>query len=381
MFDLRRLFRGGAGVTVQMHAATVAILAALAVLPASAVGNERLSCSQQAAAIRESGCGAVGRQAFTTTRSQASPSRRVYCFGDAAHSTNGWYSNGTSHGWFRQGYAGTLAERVVYDDSVDVMHSLGCHTVRADIRPNDPDANGGRSNQRAQLYATDATLAHHGGQPSLEAKAGKTSWYGFAFATNPGYVPHYDRVQGNWNAIFSWHDAPINGVWAPLANILLEVATIGPKKGREYRCAVGLRKLVKARLGIQLNGGDLNDRNWPRETSRATCRRYLGPVFTPGRRYRVQMRVKWGAYMDGALEVWIDGTKYVDVKRVSNVWYRGSKVDSGIYPVFENYSFYDPSLPTRSVYYGGLIKGASRSDVDVPIAGTESAKKSTRGSR
>lgn len=104
---------------------------------------------------------------------------------------------------------------------------------------------------------------------------------------------------------------------------MLAGATTGPRKGREYRCGLGLRKLAKARLDIQLNGGDLHDPNWPRETSRLTCRRYLGPVFTPGRRYRVQMRVKWGAHMDGALEVWIDGTKYVDVKRVSNVWLPG----------------------------------------------------------
>lgn len=373
LVDLR-LSHGWAGNISRVHAPTVLILAALALVPASAGGTERVACSEGTAAAYDASCVRAGSRASTTARSQASPSRRVYCFGDPAHGMSGWHSDGTSLGWFRQGYAGTLAERVVYDDSVDIMHSLGCNTVRADILSNDPDANGGRANQRAQLYANDATLAHHGGQPSLEAKVGKASWYGFAFATNPGYVPHHDRVLGNWNAIFAWHDAPINGMWGPLANILLEVATIGPRKGREYRCGVALHRLGTARLGIQLNGGDLNDPNWPRQTSRLTCRRFLGPVFTPGRRYRVQMRVKWGAHMNGALEVWIDGTKYVDVKRVSNMWYRGTTVDAGIYPVFENYSYYNASLPTRSVYYGGLIRGASRSDVDVPVVGTESVK-------
>lgn len=316
-----------------------------------------------------------------TASSQQSPTRQVYCFGDPTHGTSGWHGDGTSLGWFRQGYAGTLSQRVTYDDSVDVMHSLGCHTVRADIQPSDPDANGGRANQRAQLFANDSTLAHHGGQPSLEARVGKTSWYGFAFATNPGYVPHHDRVRGNWNAIFSWHDAPINGRWGPLANILLEVATIGPRKGSQYRCGVPLRKLKQPRLGLQLNGGDLDDAGWPRESGRLTCRRQLGPVFTPGRRYRVQMRVKWGAHMDGALQVWIDGTKMIDVDRINNVWRRGPTIDGGIYPVFENYSYYNPSLPTRSVYYGGLVRGASRSDVDIPLMATESAQTKLLGAR
>lgn len=42
----QRSFPGGAGITARMHAATVAILASLAVLPASAVGNERVGASR-----------------------------------------------------------------------------------------------------------------------------------------------------------------------------------------------------------------------------------------------------------------------------------------------------------------------------------------------
>jgi len=357
-------------------------LAALALTPASAAGNsvggnsapgmlpakENGRVAAREMALREHSSPTT-TNTTTPTSSPVSPDRRVYCFGDPGHGTNGWQSDGTSLGWIRQGYAGALAERVVYDDSVEVMQSLGCHTVRAEIQANDPDANGGTSNQRAQLYANDSTLAQSGGQPSLDAKMGKTSWYGFAFATNSGYVPHYHPVFGNWNAIFSWHNAPINGVWGPLANIMLEVATIGPRKGREYKCGVPLRKLSQPRLNIQINGGDQDDTTWPSEGRRLTCRRYLGPAFTAGHRYRVQMRVRWGAHMGGALQVWIDGTKYVDVRRVSNMWYRGSTVDNGIYAVFQNYSYYNASLPTRSVYYGGLIRGASLSDVGIPLIG------------
>jgi Polysaccharide lyase len=247
-----------------------------------------------------------------------------------------------------------------------VMGSLGCRTVKAEIQPRDPDANGGTANQRAQLYTTDSLLSKYGGHPSLDAKAGKASWYGFAFSTNTGYVPHYDPVFGNWNSIFSWHNAPINGVWGPLANIMLEVSTIGPTSGSEYRCGTPLSKLAQPRLNIQLNGGNQADSNWPNEDGQLTCRRYLGPVFQPGRKYRVQMFVKWGATMEGALQVWIDGTKYVDVSGISNMWYSGSTMDNGIYPVWENYRAYDTTLPTNIVYYGGLVKGAAQSDVAIP---------------
>ncbi|MGI8886634.1 MAG: fibronectin type III domain-containing protein [Gaiellaceae bacterium] len=295
-----------------------------------------------------------------------SSGRHVYCFGDPTYSGSGWQYDATSNGSVRQGYAQTLNQRVGYDNSVDVMRSVGCQTVKAEIQPRDPDANGGTANQRAQLYMSDGQLAKYGNQPSLDANVGKTSWYGFAFSTNSGYVPHYDPLFGNWNSIFSWHNAPINGVWGHLANIMLEVATIGPASGTEYRCGAPSTRLSQARLQIQLNGGDQADPNWPNESGRLTCRRYLGPVFEPGRRYRVEMLVTWGAHMNGSLQVWIDGTKFVDVAGISNVWYSGSTIDNGIYPVFENYRAYDTSLPTNTVYYGGLVKGSARSDVAIP---------------
>ncbi len=353
--------------TIARRLATPLILIALVFAPASAADRESSlpPLRDQEEKRMTSEDVAVSEDPRLWARIPApSRNRWVYCFGDPGYGTNGWQFDGTSLGWIRQGFGDTLAQRVVYDDSVDVMRRLGCHTVRAEIQPGDRDANGGTSNLRAQLYSSDSILAKHGGQPSLRAQAGKTRWYGFAFTTNSGYTPHYDPVFGGFNTIFSWHNSPIGGIWGPLANIGLGVATVGRTK--RSKCSAPVAKISPPRLQIEINGGDQDDPNWPNADGRVTCRRYLGPAFTAGHRYRVQMRVKWGAHMDGALQVWIDDKRYVDVKRVSNVWFRGSTVDNGIYAVFENYSYYDPSLPTRSVYYGGLIQGTSWEDVAIP---------------
>jgi Polysaccharide lyase len=308
----------------------------------------------------------------TTTTSQTTPSstysadRYLYCFGDPLFNGSGWGGDVTSAGWHRQGYAGTLAQRVTYDDSVKVMQSLGCHTIKAEVQPQDPDASGGTANQRAQVIALDSYLTS--GQPSFGIKEGQTHWYGFAFTTNSGFVPHYDPVNGNWNAVMSFHNSPINGVWGPLAPIMLEVDTLGPSNGAtNWDARASLTRLARPRLGIQLNGGNQNDSNWPNEgDGQITCHRFAGPVFTPGQLYRVQARITWGAHMNGALQVWIDGVKYVDVTGISNLWYSGTTVDNNAYPVFENYRYYDVMLPTNDVYYGGLLTGSSQADVTVP---------------
>jgi hypothetical protein len=149
---------------------------------------------------------------------------------------------------------------------------------------------------------------------------------------------------------------------------MLEVDTLGPSNGAtNWNASAQMTRLAQPRLGIQLNGGDQNDSNWPNEgDGRITCHRYAGPAFYPGRLYRVQMKITWGAHMDGALQVWVNGVKYVDVTGISNLWYSGTTVDSNTYPVFENYRYYDTSLPTNDVYYGGLIRGSTQADVTVP---------------
>jgi Polysaccharide lyase len=301
----------------------------------------------------------------TTTTPVYSSSRRVYCFGDPSYGTGGWQWEGTSNGWVRQGYSSSLSSRVAYDDSVDAMKSLGCHTIKAEIQPTDPISGG---NQRAQVKIDDSNLSSFGGQPSLGIKEGQTWWYGYAFRTNPGYVPHYDSVMGNWNSIMSFHNSPINGVAGPLAPIMLEVDTLTPSNGAaDWDARASLVKSATPHLGIQLNGGNQNDSNWPNEgDGQFTCHRFRGPTFVAGARYVVQFKITWGAHMNGALQVWINGTKYVDVSGISNMWYSGSVVDAGMYPIFENYRAADTSLPTNIVYYGGIIRGSTATDVDVP---------------
>jgi hypothetical protein len=293
----------------------------------------------------------------------------VYCFGDPILNGTGWSGDVTSADWHRQGYSATLAQRVVYDDSVNVLQSLGCHTIKAEIRPADLDANGGTANQRAQVIATDQFMAQSG-QPSFGIKEGQTHWYGFAFATNPGYVPHYDPVFGGWNTIQAFHNSAINGVWGPLAPIELAVTTIAPSSS-EWTCQNGSSawqntRLATPRLLIMVEGGDQNDPSWPNDGPTLTCRRYLGPGFQAGHLYRVQMKITWGAHKDGSLQVWIDGSKYVDVAGISDMWYSGSTVDAGMYAELTNYRYYDTTLPTNDVYFGGFITGSTQADVAVP---------------
>jgi hypothetical protein len=247
------------------------------------------------------------------------------------------------------------------------MQALGCHTVKAEIQPRDPDANGGTANQRAQVMALDSYVAASG-QPSFGMKEGQTRWYGYAFKTNAGYVPHYDSTFGNWNAIMSFHNAAINGMYGPLAPLMLEVDTLAPSNGStNWDARATLTRSAQPHLGLQINGGNQNDANWPNEgDGQITCHRYMGPVFTAGHLYHVQFKVTWSSKMQGAVQLWIDGTKYVDVTGVSNLWYSGTSVDQNMYPVFENYRYYDTTLPTNAVYYGGLITGSTQADVLTP---------------
>jgi hypothetical protein len=295
--------------------------------------------------------------------------RHVFCLGDSDFGGNGWRYDGTANGWIRQ-YPSGLPQRVSFDNSVNVMRSVGCDTIKAELQPNDPDTNGGTTVQRAQLYVDDAQLAKYGRQPALGDTRGETTWYGFAFATNAGYTPQTGKADGtgaNWNLIFSWHNTPVRGVWGPQANIQLVVATTAPSNGATaVSCGGQYTTLSQPRLSIELTGGNQDDSRWFVDDSDSTCRRYFGPVFQPGHVYRVAMAVKWGDHKSGALKVWIDGTEVTNVSGIDNLWY-GAAGQAGLYPVFENYRPYSFAIRSiNDVYYGGLIKGTSLDDVQVP---------------
>jgi hypothetical protein len=222
--------------------------------------------------------------------------------------------------------------------------------------------------QRAQLIAPDSYLT--GGQPSFGVKEGQTHWYGFAFQTNVGYVPHYDPTFGGFNTIMSFHHSLINGVSGPLAPVELAVTTLQATNPstlcQDSASAWQNTRLSTPRLLFMLEGGDQTSSSWPNDGPTLTCRRFHGPNFVAGHLYHVQYKITWGAHKNGALEVWTDGVKWVDVTGISNMWYSGTTVDSNMYPAFENYRYYDASLPTNDVYYGGLVTGATQTDVFVP---------------
>jgi hypothetical protein len=274
-------------------------------------------------------------------------------------------SNYTSNWWLRQGDLNYLSQRVVYDDSVTVMQSVSpdCHTVKAEIQPNDTETLAGQQAQRAQVRLADIDS----GQASLGMSTGITRWYGFAFTTNPGYVPQYAQYSGDWNIIYSSHNLPINGVYGPQAPIALAVTTEAAASGAsDWTSNTNMMHLATPRLELQVNGGNQDDPDWwIKDGNGNTMHRYLGPVFTPGHLYRVQFKVTWGAHMNGAIQLWIDGVKYVDVAGICNLWYSGT-TDGVNYALFENYRKYDTSLPINDVYYGGLLTGTTQADVTVP---------------
>ena len=230
----------------------------------------------------------------------ASSVRYVYCLGDPSYDGDGWKYDGTSTGWIRQ-FPYLLPERVSFDSSVTVMQSLGCSTVRAELRPTDPDPNGGTDVQRAQAYTADSLLAQYGNQPPLDTTRGSYRWYSFAFTTNPGYKPQRSSSWPNWNGIFSWHDTGGGAQgWAPQANLGLSVGTAGPAGGGQAKCGDPYVTYDTPKLDIELNGGDetVFRSTWS-DTATTTCLRFFGPDFVPGKRYVVQMGIKWGRRRDG----------------------------------------------------------------------------------
>lgn len=323
--------------------------------------------------------------AATTTTAPAtySSGRFVYCLGDASWSylgwAPGWWYDGTSTGWTRDAAdlsATMMSQRVVFDNSVQVMQTVSgssgqpnttgpCQTVRAEVRAGDPQltdvANGAQASW-LNLVPSNATNTFYGSRPSLLPQQGQDWWYGFAFTTNPGYTPQTDPSFPNWNVLgLEFHSSDFGGL-GPLA---MEVATAGPSNGAStYKCNTALTPLAKPRLEIDLTGGDVSQGAY--DTTTNTCRRYQGPTFQAGHLYRVIYHVHWDAFQNGSLQVWIDGTPVVNDSGVSTLWRSGSTVDAHAYPQLQNYRKTTATQSTNIVYYGGVVRGTTQTDVTIP---------------
>jgi hypothetical protein len=327
-----------------------------------------------------------------------SSSRFVYClgvpnwvFGD---SSPGWWSGGTSTGWLRDaaGQNAITPQRVYFDDSVKVMDSVSgsygrpgtsgpCRTVAVRIDSSDPQVSGIANGAQGSVIRMDpqnATNTFYGGRPTVIPQQGETWYYGFAAATNGGYVPHGAKTSdpgfGNWNSFGLELHSSI-GVLGP---IMQEIATVGPRGGGtrrrngaiSYRCNTNMAKLSQPRLQVALTAG-LN--NATTNDSSHTCLRFQGPAFRPGAVYRVIYQVKWDSFGHGLFRWWVDSgdgrgyVLYADADGVSTLWRDGSgNVDTRTYPQLLNYRKTDTSLPTSIMYYGGFVRGSTMTDVMIP---------------
>jgi hypothetical protein len=330
-----------------------------------------------------------------------SAGRFVYCFGGPRwlyggqnSTTPGWWFGGTSTGWGRyaaDGNPSLVSTDVEFVDSVSVMGSVHgtygkpgtsgpCRTVAVAIQPGDPPTPGVVAGAQASGIGlgSNATNAFYGQRPSIIPQQGETWFYGFAAATNGGYVPYgarrTDLTFGNWNSFGLEFHSTIGS----LGPLMQQIATIGPggkgARGRNssasYPCNSRMVKLARPRLEVALTGGQ-NDAVG--SDGAHTCLRFQGPEFHAGRLYRVIYQVKWDAFGHGMFRWWVDSgdgrgyRAYADVSGVSTLWRDASgNADAGTYPQLLNYRKTDTSLPTAVMYYGGIIRGATMRDVMIP---------------
>jgi hypothetical protein len=290
----------------------------------------------------------VGICAAHVPGSEGSAEGRIeYPFGVASYAGTGWSSDTTSTGWTRQA---PIASRVAFAPHVRL--ALGWPTLGAQIDPGDPVLWGG---QRAQVFTTETALRERAELP-LMTERGDSAWYGFVFRTSARYVPQKTMPYPNWNGVFSWHDGgyacgPAH-CWAPQANISVSIATAVPRDGH-------WRFLVQPRISIEVYGGDVHDKEWWHHGHR-----WYTVRFVPGRRYEIAMGVKWGDSGDGSIEVWINGRRVVAQSGLSTLWQ-----GLGVFPLFENYRPPGSDAAIRAantVYYAGLVRGATRSQVSMP---------------
>jgi Polysaccharide lyase len=312
----------------------------------------------------------------------------VYCFGEPSwvyngqnSGTPGWWYGGTSTGWVRDGDVPDLNTVVHFDDSQSVMQNVTgsygspgssgpCHTVAAEVDGTTPQVAGiANASQRAVMRLsspnTSSSFYGYSTDTSLLPQRGSTWWYGFAFRTNTGFVPHgfasYDAAFGNWNNFMSWHTSTLSGVgdgWG-LGFFIGNNAPAGSPAGAQYGCGASLTQ-VQPYIGVAVSGGDMAN------SAAQTCLRWRGPNFVAGALYKVAMRVTWSADQTGSVDIWINGAQYVHATGISEWWKNGSTYDAGPYPLLYNYRRYDSSLPRDIFYFGGLIRGSTATDVEIP---------------
>jgi hypothetical protein len=287
----------------------------------------------------------------------------------------GWWFDSTSTAWSRQ-YPQNYSQRVSFDDSVGVGALIGCHSVRNHLDPTDTDTNGLIGDrQRADIFLSDggitkaneAPTIYPGGQPLLGDARGNTTYYGYAFQTSNTFVV---KPPPDWQVFQDWHASTITCASICYINqqpISLDVVTQGMKANQ---CGSRLAPYSDGlpHLQISLNGGNADDPNWELPTATdATCLRYDGPDFIPGHTYRVAYEMTWGDHGTGAAKVWLDGVQYVNVSGINTMIYSASTgQQAGVYMKFANYRKYDTSYPPQDVWFSGLVKGSTLSDVTIP---------------
>lgn len=270
------------------------------------------------------------------------PTRYVYKLGTS------FGGNTSDTGWVRQ-YSG-VAANITFDPSVDVMNALGCTSLKCVIPANEACVNG---SNRAQLFSTD-NIATSRGQPDFGMHAGEEWWYGFAFKTDAGYTPQNGQ-NPNWNSIFCFHP----GAPYPMAGQHdISVWTKNEAGGGSFVPFTD----GKPRLGVNIRGENAAGQTY-----------YFSKAdslpFVPGQRYVVQWRMKWSDSGQGEVEVWIDGRNVVPtVTGVTNLAYGVPNE----YPLFQSYrrcpALKDgvPITNSNTVWYGGLVKAATRAGVAIP---------------
>jgi hypothetical protein len=314
-----------------------------------------------------------------------SSTRYVYCFGDPAWNywqtvpdgtnQNGWWFDGTSNVWLRQ-YPKGYPQRVSFDDSVNVGSLIGCHALRSHLDPTDTDPNGAVGNiQRADIYLSDTSITNANkspsiykvNQPLLDDVRGDTTYYGYAFQTSSNFVV---KPWPAWQTFQDWHASTI--ACASTCNISqqpiqIDVSTVG---GKTNNCTGGQSAFSDGQphLIVSLNGGNDDNANWTSPTSPdTTCLRYSGPDFIPGHTYRVIYKMTWGDHRTGAAQVWIDGVQYANVSGIDTMIYSAATgQQASVYMKFANYRHYDTSYPPQDIWFSGLVKGSSLSDVTIP---------------
>jgi hypothetical protein len=271
----------------------------------------------------------------------------VLCAGEPAYGSGGFKWDGTSTGWLRQYGSEPYAKpsMVTFDDRVDVMNSLGCHTIKAEIHPHDPTTNNGTV-QRAQI------IFDHG-PSAIGAIRGQTWYYGWAFATNPAYTAQHSTTWPQFNVIMSWHGTRGSPYFSGTGTI---ISTLNERNdGSTFPYADKKYHLMFDSVGTDCTG---KHSQWHIHDPRP---------FQPGHRYVIQEEIRWGDSHDGGMAVWVDGRQILHwTTGLSNM-----ACGYGVYPVFENYRPADALIGnllsgTNDAYYGGLIKGTTLSDVAIP---------------